>query len=169
MNRPQPQITQYFNRLWEVFLPHFNPLWELRACRRHLVGSPPAQEAKGYLVQTCFFHVPATAEGIGKDCPLHLSGLGSPLRLPSNALLAADVSHCPLTKQVSTLAPICSPRWPGPACQLTHRHQTISSAEDLATSQVSGHKLCSHLPDPEPSELVQVLAKTSFTCFFRSP
>lgn len=63
MNRCQPQITQYFNRPWEGFLPHFNPLWELRTCIRWLVGSPSAHVAEGYLVQTCFFHVLARAEG----------------------------------------------------------------------------------------------------------
>lgn len=165
MNRPQSQTAQYFNRLWEVLLPGFNPLGELRACRRWLAGSPPAHTVKGCLVEACFFHVPDRAEGTGKDHPLHLSGVGYSLQLPSNALLDSGVSHCPLTKRVPDLAPSCSPRRPGPGCQLSHRQQTMSSAEDLAVSQVPDHKLCSHLPIPEPSELAQVLTKPSF---FRS-
>lgn len=63
MNRHQPQITQYFNRLWEVFRPHLNPLWEPGACGRWF----PAHVAKGSLVQTCF--VPARAEGTGRIIP----------------------------------------------------------------------------------------------------
>lgn len=43
MYRPQPQITQSFIGLLEVFLPCFNPLWVLSAFWRWLVRSPWAQ------------------------------------------------------------------------------------------------------------------------------
>lgn len=158
MNRPQSQITQYFNRFREVFLPCFNPLWELRACRRWPVGSPPAHGPKVTWCKPVF-------SMSQPDRPLHLSGLESPLQLPSNALLTAGVSYCLLTKRVPSLAPGHSPRRPGPCCQLSHRHRTISSAEDLAISQVSDHKLCSHLPAPKASELAQVLANFFHTFF----
>lgn len=100
------------------------------------------------------------------DRLLHFSGPGSLLQLPSSAVLAAQGSRCPLTKRVPDSAPNWSPRSPGPGCRLSHRHRTISPAEDLAVSQVSDHKLCSCLPAPEPSELAQVLAKILFTWFF---
>lgn len=157
MNRPQLQITQYFNRLWEAFFPHFNPLWALWVCRRWLVGSPPAHVVKGYLVLTCFFHVPARAEGTGRT-------------IPFASQVWALYYSCPSTHSSPLVSPIAcvpngSPRRPGPSCQLPHRHRTTSSAEDLAISQVSDHKLSSCLPAPRPCELAQVLANLFHSCF----
>jgi len=124
-------------------------MWELRACRSQPLGRPPAHVAKGYLVQTCIYRVPARAEGTGRIVPFTspvwafryscLPTHSSPPVLP----IACSPNGSPI------LAPSCSPR------------RTWLSV----VSQVSDHKLCSCLTAPQPSELAQVLAKMSFTCF----
>lgn len=135
-------------------------MWALWVCRRWLVGSPPAHVVKGYLVLTRFFHVPARTEGTGRT-------------IPFTSQVWAVCYSCPSTHFSPLVSPIaCLPngstRRPEPGCQLSHRYRTISSAEDLAISQVSDHKLSSCLPAPRPCELAQALLNF-FPMFFRLP